>query len=172
MFGSLLAPKPHEFIIHISNEYDYVLDSVHQKAVFDAIKFAYWQKTGRNLKVWVVPFETKFEGLFTTKVDAEEGRELQPEDKYVDKGQDIYTEIEESYEIDDDKNEVIDYSFLNFGGADRKNSLMVSTASSVDEAGAINSHRKEPQRTADFFTAFIREQESYVNAQAENRFRK
>lgn len=86
--------KPSQFIIHVANEYDYIFDSLHFEAIFVALKQAWHDSNGKNLPFYTVPHNTKYNGLFTTKKDVEDGRQVDMNEKYRDFSQDVYQEIE------------------------------------------------------------------------------
>ena len=84
IFDKIIKESATEFIIHVKDEYDYIFDSVYQKAIFLALKQAYYQNTGKNLPIYIVPNNMKYDGLHTTKKDAEEGRDVGLNDMYRD----------------------------------------------------------------------------------------
>ena len=54
-----------------------------------------WQATGKNLPLYFVGHNVKFDGLYTTKKDVDEGKEIEINRNFRDYTQDIYTEIDE-----------------------------------------------------------------------------
>lgn len=44
-----------EFVVHVKDEYDYQFESADRDEIFEAIKYAYWKVTGKNVPVYMVP---------------------------------------------------------------------------------------------------------------------
>lgn len=86
--------SPNQFIIHVEGEYDYIFDSVHLKSILTALKQLWHECTGKSLPIYRVPHNLKYNGLYTTKKDVEEGRQIEPNEKYRYHSQDVSQEIE------------------------------------------------------------------------------
>jgi len=65
-----------EFIIHVTNEYDYSFKSKHIGDIFNAIKHTWWKITGKNLPIYSVPINLcSLNDLMTSKKMIENGIE-------------------------------------------------------------------------------------------------
>ena len=60
-----------EFCVHVKAEYDYRFEADDRKSIFDACKFAFFKKSGKNIPVYAVPDSLK--DYHTKKRDVQEG---------------------------------------------------------------------------------------------------
>jgi hypothetical protein len=85
-----MNPNNSQFIVHVRSEYDYMYESDFRKEIFDAIKYAYWKANSVNLPVYGVPDKVK--EYHTSKKDISNGIEINPQENYRLKNEDIYEE--------------------------------------------------------------------------------
>lgn len=86
---STLANNP-EFVVHVKNEYDYRFESDYRKEIFDALKYVYWKENRVNLPVYGV--DEKLKEYHTSKKDISNGIEVNPQEQFRLKQEDIYEE--------------------------------------------------------------------------------
>ena len=79
-----------EFVVHVKSEYDYRFESEYRNEIFEAIKYTCWKNNKVNLPVYGVP--DKLKDYHTSKRDISEGNEVDPEERYRLKSEDIYPE--------------------------------------------------------------------------------
>lgn len=79
-----------EFVVHVKSQYDYRFESEYRKEIFEAIKYVCWKHNKVNLPVYQVP--EKLKDFHTTKRDISEGNEIDPDEKFRIKDEDIYPE--------------------------------------------------------------------------------
>ena len=84
-----------KFILHVENEYDYIFESVHWFNIIKAIRQTFWQLNGKNLRIYVLPQSAKLSGLYTTKKDIMNSKEVNPKELYRDRRWDIFPEVEQ-----------------------------------------------------------------------------
>ena len=86
-----------EFIVHVKDEYDYRFECKQQDTItqiFDACKYAYWQRSGKNIPVYGVPELLK--EFSTSKKDISSGLNVIPPLQYRLKSEDVYQESGDS----------------------------------------------------------------------------
>ena len=76
--------------MHVRNEYDYQFESDFRKEIFEAFKYIYYKENGTNLPVYGVP--DKLKDYATSKKDIREGVEVNPDEQFREKKEDIYEE--------------------------------------------------------------------------------
>jgi len=86
---SLLANNQ-QFVIHITNEYDYMFESESRKEIFDALKYVFHQLHGFNLPIYGV--NDKLKDYATTKKDVVNGFEIPQKEEHRIRKEDIYEE--------------------------------------------------------------------------------
>jgi len=74
--------------VHVASEYDYIYESEFRPEIFDAIKHVYYQEHNQNLPLYGVPDQLK--EYHTSKKDIMNGLEVNPQEKYRLKEEDIY----------------------------------------------------------------------------------
>ena len=77
-------------MVHVKAEYDYRFKSDYRADIFDAIKYVCWKHNGTNLAVYGV--QESLKDYHTTKRDISEGNEIDPEEKFRIKNEDVYPE--------------------------------------------------------------------------------
>lgn len=82
--------EPREFIVHVKSEYDYRFESDFRKEIFDAIKYVFYLTNKHNLPVYAVPDRLK--EYSTSKKDIIQGVEVNPNEQFRDKSEDLYEE--------------------------------------------------------------------------------
>ena len=76
--------------MHVKSEYDYRFESDFRKEIFDAIKYVYYLTNKANLPIYAVP--DKLKEYSTSKKDIIQGVEVNPNEQFRDKSEDIYEE--------------------------------------------------------------------------------
>lgn len=71
-------------------EYDYMFESQFRKEIFDAMKWVYFNENKTNLPVYGVPDGLK--DYHTSKKDISNGLEVNPQEQFRIKTEDIYNE--------------------------------------------------------------------------------
>lgn len=79
-----------EFVVHVRSEYDYRFESEYRSEIFEATKYVCWKHNKVNLPVYGVP--DKLKDFHTSKRDISEGNEIDPEERFRLKSEDIYPE--------------------------------------------------------------------------------
>jgi hypothetical protein len=70
-----------EFVVHVSNEYDYQFEADNRDEIFEAVRYAFWKVSAKNVPVFAVP--TSLENLHTSKQDAQAGRVIMPGEAFL-----------------------------------------------------------------------------------------
>ena len=105
-----------EFIIHVKNDYDYRFISEQYLEIKQCLKYLYHQIVGKNLPVYKVS-GSKLKEYETSKKDLRNGRDVVPEERFRDKGEDDYAEGESGADFSFESGgntsvESIDQSFM------------------------------------------------------------
>ena len=79
-----------EFVVHVKSEYDYRFESEYRNDISEAIKYVCWKHNKVNLPVYAVP--DKLKDFHTSKRDISEGNEIDPDEKFRVKSEDVYPE--------------------------------------------------------------------------------
>ena len=74
----------------VKSEYDYRFESEYRNEIFEAIKYVCWKRNKVNLPVYGVP--DKLKDFHTSKRDISEGNEIDPEERFRIKSEDVYPE--------------------------------------------------------------------------------
>lgn len=77
-------------MVHVKNEYDYDFESQYRNDIFDSIKYIWWKANKINIPVYGVPDSLK--KYHTSKRDISQGQEVDPDEKFRLKDEDIYPE--------------------------------------------------------------------------------
>ena len=77
-----------QFVVHVASEYDYIYESEFRPEIFEAIKYVYYTEHNQNLPLYGVPDQLK--EYHTSKKDIMNGLEVNPQEKYRLKEEDIY----------------------------------------------------------------------------------
>ena len=86
-----------EFILHVTNEYDYFIQCDKIDELFEKVKECYFKETQKNLPIYGVP--GKVENYRTTKRDIQKGTDKRiPDQQYRLTAEDVFVE-EEKKEI-------------------------------------------------------------------------
>ena len=76
--------------MHVKSEYDYMFESQFRKEIFDAMKWVFFNENKANLPVYGVPDNLK--DYHTSKKDISNGLEVNPQEQFRIKGEDVYSE--------------------------------------------------------------------------------
>ena len=82
-----------EFIIHVKNDYDYRFISEQFLGIKECLKYLYHQIVGKNLPIYKVD-TTKLKEYETSKKDLRNGKDVVPEERFREKGEELYPEVE------------------------------------------------------------------------------
>ena len=77
-----------QFVVHVASEYDYIYESEFRPEIFDALKYVYYTEHKSNLPLYGVPDQLK--EYHTSKKDIMNGLEVNPQEKYRLKNEDVY----------------------------------------------------------------------------------
>ena len=77
-----------QFVVHVASEYDYIYESEFRPEIFDALKYVYYTEHNSNLPLYGVPDQLK--EYHTSKKDIMNGLEVNPQEKYRLRNEDIY----------------------------------------------------------------------------------
>lgn len=77
-----------QFVVHVASEYDYIYESEFRPEIFDALKYVYFTEHNSNLPLYGVPDQLK--EYHTSKKDIMNGLEVNPQEKYRLRNEDIY----------------------------------------------------------------------------------
>jgi hypothetical protein len=77
-----------QFVVHVASEYDYIYESEFRPEIFDALKYVYYTEHNSNLPLYGVPDQLK--EYHTSKKDIMNGLEVNPQEKYRLKNEDVY----------------------------------------------------------------------------------
>jgi hypothetical protein len=83
-------PDNIQFVVHVKSEYDYMFESQFRREIFDAMKWVYFNENKSNLPVYGVPENLK--EYHTSKKDISNGLEVNPQETFRLKNEDIYSE--------------------------------------------------------------------------------
>ena len=75
-------------MVHVKNEYDYDFESQYRNDIFESIKYIWWKTHKTNIPVYGVPDSLK--KYHTSKRDISQGQEVDPDEKFRLKEEDIY----------------------------------------------------------------------------------
>ena len=88
MTKNIKKSESNEFVVHVTNEYDYRYLSDYREEIFEALKYVFWRHNNSTVPVYGVPDNLK--EYHTSKKDISNGSEINPDEKFRLKKEDIY----------------------------------------------------------------------------------